>query len=167
MMKRVLGIDPGIADTGFGVIDVTGSRYVHVHHGTIQTNPKSPTGERLSMIFDAVVELTREYQPHYASVECLYFAKNISSALPVAQARGVVLLALHRHGISAQEYTPQSIKQALVGYGKADKRQVQEMVKVVLGMTGIPSPDHAADALAAAICHANTAQFTQAALQGK
>lgn len=165
-MKRVLGIDPGIADTGFGIIDVSGSRFGHVHHGTIRTSPDLATGQRLAIIFDAIMELTSTYQPDAAAVECLYFAKNTSSALPVAQARGVVLLALHRFGISAQEYTPQSIKQALVGYGKADKRQVQEMVRVVLGMTGIPRPDHAADALAAAVCYANTSQFT-AALRGK
>ena len=160
-MKRILGIDPGLADTGIGVIGIEGSNYRHLHHHCIRTASSDTPGTRLSQIFEALLSVIDSYQPEGAGVESLFFARNSTSALPVAQARGVILLALHQRGVPAVEYTPQAIKQALVGYGRADKQQVQQMVRVVLGLHEVPRPDHAADALAAAICHANTAGFLQ------
>jgi len=155
-MKRVIGIDPGLAHTGYGIIDVDGSRYLHHVHGVISTPGSDAIGERLVCIYDAVTELIRRYQPDEAGIESLYFSKNITSAIPVAQSRGIVILAFAQAGIVASEYPPQAIKQAIVGTGRAEKRQVQELVRILLQLDEIPRPDHAADALAAAICHANT-----------
>ncbi|AFG37612.1 crossover junction endodeoxyribonuclease RuvC [Spirochaeta africana] len=160
-MRRIIGIDPGLAETGIGVIGVEGSSYRHLHHQTIRTASSAAAGPRLSDIYTGVIAVIREYRPEGAGIETLYFSRNASSALPVAQARGVILLALQHQGVETAEYTPQAIKQALVGYGRADKQQVQHMVRVVLGLSDIPASDHAADALAAAVCHANTAGFMQ------
>ncbi|MFW5800977.1 MAG: crossover junction endodeoxyribonuclease RuvC [Spirochaeta sp.] len=158
-MKRILGIDPGLADTGVGIIEINNSKYTHIYHASIRTAADLSPGDRLAAIYDAIVEVIHTYNPDGAGIECLYFARNSTSALPVAQARGVILLAMQQHSVAAAEYTPQAIKQAMVGYGRAEKQQVQQMVKMVLGLTEIPRPDHAADALAAAICHANTTGF--------
>ena len=155
-MKRVIGIDPGLAHTGYGIIDVDGSRYRYHTHGVISTPGSDAIGARLVCIYDAVTELIRRYQPDEAGIESLYFSKNITSAIPVAQSRGIVILAFAQAGIVANEYPPQAIKQAIVGTGRAEKRQVQELVRILLQLDEIPRPDHAADALAAAICHANT-----------
>lgn len=154
-MTRVLGIDPGLASTGFGVIDLTEGRLRCVRYGVITTDGGHSPGARLAVIFDTITELAREYRPTAAGVESLYFTKNITSAIPVAQARGVVLLALARLSIDTREFTPQQIKQAVVGHGGADKEQVSQLVRIVLGMTEAPRPDHAADALAAAIARAH------------
>jgi crossover junction endodeoxyribonuclease RuvC len=155
-MIRILGIDPGLAETGYGIIDVRGSRYVHICHGVISTPAEMNTGERLCLIYNELDELVKTYSPKEAGIENLYFAKNITSALPVAQARGVALLLLAQRKVSAGSYPPQMIKQAIVGHGRATKHQVQELVRVLLGLIEPPKPDHAADALAAAICHANS-----------
>lgn len=155
-MKRILGLDPGLAETGYGIVDVKGSRYIHICHGVIKTSPRMTEGRRLGEIFDKLQELIEVFSPKEAGIESLFFAKNITSALPVAQARGVVLLVLAQKGILCENYPPQAIKQAIVGHGRAEKHQVQDMVKLLLGLTEIPKPDHAADALAAAICHANS-----------
>jgi crossover junction endodeoxyribonuclease RuvC len=152
--RVVLGIDPGLASTGWGALRCAGSSYEHLDHGVVTTAAGAPTGERLAVIFDAVRELITRFTPDEAGIESLYFAKNVTSALPVAQARGVVLLALHLARIPASEYAPQAIKQAIVGRGRADKEQIQELVRVLLGLSERPHPDHAADALAAGICHA-------------
>lgn len=151
-MIRVLGLDPGLADTGYGVIEVGEGRIRHVAHGSITTGPHLTTGARLEKIRNEVVGIIGEYRPQRAGIESLYFAKNISSAIPVAQARGVLLLTLHEFSIPAYEYAPQQIKVAITGTGRADKRQVQELVRMLIGLAEYPTPDHAADALAAAIC---------------
>jgi crossover junction endodeoxyribonuclease RuvC len=159
-MITVMGIDPGLADTGWGVLRAEGSRLLHIDHGTITTSADKSTQERLLIIYDAVAEVIERYRPEYAGVENLYFAKNISSALPVAEARGVILLACVRSGVTAHGYSPPEIKQALTGSGNADKQQVQEMVKLMLGLEDIPRPDHAADALAAGICGYHMSSFS-------
>lgn len=152
-MIRVIGIDPGLANTGWGIVDTDGIRFKYIKHGTIETasNIKSPL--RLKELYSKLEEIILEYKPTHSGVETLYFAKNISSAIPVAQARGVQLLSLGNNGVITGEYTPIEIKQAVVGNGRATKKQVQEMVKLLLKLKTIPKPDHAADALAAAICH--------------
>lgn len=155
MMGRVLGIDPGLAATGFGIIEVAEGRLRCIHYGVITTDTDRSPGDRLATIFDAISGFVEEYRPTAAGVESLYFTKNITSAIPVAQARGVVLLALSRLSVDAREFTPQQIKQAVVGHGGADKEQVSQLVRIVLGMTEVPRPDHAADALAAAIARAH------------
>lgn len=150
---RLLGVDPGLAATGYGVISTDGQRLVHLTHGVIRTASTDSSGARLSKLFEEIVRIVDEYRPAAAGIESLYFASNVTSALPVAQARGVVLLAIERAGIPASEYPPQAIKQALVGEGRADKAQVAEFVKLLLGLPSVPKPDHAADALAAAVCY--------------
>lgn len=162
-MSVIIGIDPGIAQTGFGVIDADSSRFRHITHGTIQTASDKTTGQRLLKIHRGITDILHTYKPEMGGVECLYFARNISSAMPVAQARGVVLLAFEEEGVLAKEYPPQEIKQAITGSGRAEKIQVQELVRIILGLENIPRPDHAADALAAAICCYN-AEITHARL---
>jgi crossover junction endodeoxyribonuclease RuvC len=155
-MIRILGLDPGLAQTGYGIIDSGGSRLVHVAHGVISTPANMETGDRLLRIYDRLAALIKEYGPAEAGIEKLFFTKNITSAIPVAQARGVALLLFSRRALAVGDYPPLVIKQAVVGYGKADKKQVQEFVRLLLGLKEVPRPDHAADALAAAICHAHT-----------
>ena len=155
-MRIILGIDPGLAQTGYGLIAVQRNRFRHLSHGVISTAAGDGAGQRLYQLYRQLGELLDRFQPSQAGVESLYFARNVTSAIPVAQARGVVLLLLHQRGISAAEYPPQAIKQAIVGQGRAEKHQVQDLVRVLLGMSEIPRPDHAADALAAAICHHNS-----------
>jgi crossover junction endodeoxyribonuclease RuvC len=162
-MSLVLGIDPGLAHTGWGVIDPRDNRYRLVAHGVISTAAGTPPGERLDRLYSEVIAVLEQYHPTEAGVENLYFAKNATSAIPVAQARGVVLLALERAGVHAAEYTPQAIKQAIVGQGRAEKSQVQELLRVLLGIRDVPAPDHAADALAAAVCHIHNLGFTERA----
>lgn len=152
-MTRVLGVDPGLASTGWGIVEIQATRYRHIAHGVIRTAARQPIGERLLKISSEIREIISDYGPDQSGVESLYFAKNATSAIPVAQARGVVLLALAEIGIPSHEYPPQAIKQAIVGQGRAEKAQVQELVRMLLGLEEIPRPDHASDALAAAICH--------------
>jgi crossover junction endodeoxyribonuclease RuvC len=152
-MTRVLGIDPGLAATGWGVVETDGTRYSHIAHNVIKTSPRDSPGQRLLKIYQEVREVITAYAPEQCGVENLYFARNATSAIPVAQARGVVLLALTERGVPTAEYPPQAIKQAVVGNGRAEKHQVQELVRMLLGLESIPKPDHASDALAAAICH--------------
>ncbi|MDC7123917.1 MAG: crossover junction endodeoxyribonuclease RuvC [Spirochaetales bacterium] len=158
MSKRILGFDPGLANTGWGVIDADSSRLKLIDYGAITTDSKAPQGERLGVIFDETKKIIRRFKPDAAGIESLYFAKNVTSAIPVAEARGILLLSLYKSGIISEEYTPQQIKQAITGVGKADKKQVQNMIKIILGLTEIPKPDHAADALGAAICCFNNLQ---------
>jgi crossover junction endodeoxyribonuclease RuvC len=154
-MRTVIGIDPGLAATGWGVVRFDGSRFIHVGHGVVTTDPGTPLALRLLKIHDEIREVLAAHRPLEAGVEALFFAKNATSAMQVAQARGVVLLALAQSGIEVGTYSPQQVKQAVIGRGKAAKEQVQRLVGVVLGLEEIPGPDHAADALAVAICHAN------------
>ena len=158
-MKTLIGIDPGLAATGWGVVRFDGSRFFHVAHGVVRTDPESTLSSRLIAIHSAVRKLLLKYDPTEAGVEELFFSKNASSAMQVAHARGVVLLALGQKGIPVECYSPQHVKQAVIGRGRADKDQVQRLVCVVLGLEDVPAPDHAADALAVAICHANRSQL--------
>lgn len=151
----LLGIDPGLANTGWGVIDSQGTRHRCVDYGSITTPAGWLPGDRLKQLYDELGSVMEKYSPREAGVETLFFVKNVSSAIPVAQARGAVMLLLAQKAIPTAEYGPNQIKSALVGAGKADKRQVQEMLKLILGLGEIPRPDHAADALAAAVCHAH------------
>lgn len=153
---RILGIDPGTALTGFGVIDIDGVVYTLVDGGVIKTTVNSPLAQRLKIIYDDITAIIAQSQPDVMSVEKLFFAQNVTTAMAVSHARGVVLLAAEQIGLPVAEYTPLQIKQALTGYGRAEKKQMQEMVRVVLRLKELPKPDDCADALATAICHAMT-----------
>lgn len=153
-MIRILGLDPGFAETGWGVIEAEGNRFRHLGHGSIRTKAEDPAGVRLSIIYEGIRELAERFRPASCGIEELFFARNITSALPVAQARGVLLLVLEQFSIRTGSYSPPVIKQTITGAGKADKAAVQEMVRLMLGLVEIPRPDHAADALAAALTHA-------------
>lgn len=155
----VIGIDPGTATTGYGLVreEQDGSQ-VMVAYGAILTPAKTPMAERLVMLYDELKEILLLHQPDSCAVEKLFFQKNVTSAISVGQARGVAMLALAQQSLAVGEYTPNEIKQAVVGYGGAGKRQVQEMVRALLNLESIPKPDDAADALAVAICHLNTAR---------
>jgi crossover junction endodeoxyribonuclease RuvC len=154
-MTTLIGIDPGLAATGYGVVRFDGSRFSHVGHGVVRTDPETPLPDRLLDIYRNIRGLLREFCPTEAGVEELYFSRNASSAMHVAHARGVVLLALGEAGIPVCCYSPQQVKAAVLGKGKAEKGQIQRLVAVLLGLEDAPCPDHAADALAVAICHAN------------
>ncbi|OJF76068.1 MAG: crossover junction endodeoxyribonuclease RuvC [Treponema sp. CETP13] len=158
-MRRVLGIDPGLASTGFGIIDYYNNRYRMVSYGCIETKAKELHGQRLLIIYNKICAVINEFKPTEASMETLYFAKNVSSALGVAEARGVVTLCVSQKGMNLGEYTPNQIKQAVSGSSNADKKLVQKSVKFLLGLNSIPKPDHAADALAAAITHIHSRMF--------
>lgn len=151
---KILGIDPGTGITGFGVIEADGTNYKMIDAGVIRTKPNSPLPSRLKIIYGYVKELLDEHKPDFMSVEKLFFAQNVTTAISVSHARGVVLLAGEQNDVNIAEYTPLQIKQALTGYGRAEKGQIQEMVRVLLKLKVVPKPDDCADALAAAICHA-------------
>ena len=156
-MIVVVGVDPGIAQTGYGVIEADEGGFKHLDHGTIRTDSHLRTGQRLLRIHDAITEVTRAYRPVIADIESLFFAKNSSSAFPVAHARGVVLLAFEQLGVPVTEHPPQDIKQAITGNGRASKDKVQDFVRFLLGLQDELRSDHAADALATAICCYNLA----------
>jgi crossover junction endodeoxyribonuclease RuvC len=158
-MRIVLGIDPGLASTGYGVIRCEGSRIQHLAHGSIQTSPREEMGYRLRRLHDELLQVIVAYRPDGAGVETVYFSKNSSSAIPVAQARGVILYTLAEGRVPFAEYTPGELKQAIVGRSKAEKLQMQQSLRMLFNLPEIPTPDHAADALAAALCHANTSHF--------
>ena len=154
---RILGIDPGTGILGFGVIDIDKSGKAKlVDAGVIKTPAHQPDSERLVTIYDELHEIITEFKPTIMSVEKLFFARNVTTAMSVAQARGVVLLCGKQHGMELHEFTPLQIKMAITSYGKADKKQVQEMVRVILGLETVPKPDDCADALAAALTCAQT-----------
>lgn len=153
---RILGVDPGTGILGFGVIDVVNGKAALVDAGVIRTPAKEDDAVRLETIFDELTEIIKETKPTQMSVEKLFFARNVTTAMTVAQARGVVLLCGMQAGLTIHEYTPMQIKQAVTGYGRAEKKQIQEMVRVILQLKEIPKPDDAADALAAAITHSMT-----------
>ncbi len=152
---RILGIDPGYGIVGFGIIDYENSNYKVVDYGVIETPKDEDISVRLAMIYDAIGKLTETFKPDQIAVEELFYFKNQTTVIPVAEARGVILLAAVHSCGEIFEYTPLQIKQALTGNGRAEKAQVQFMVKAILGLEKIPKPDDAADALAVAICHAN------------
>jgi crossover junction endodeoxyribonuclease RuvC len=151
----ILGIDPGTAALGYGIVEKTGSRLRAIDYGCFETSPDSPMPERLLAIHTLLDELISLHQPAVVAVERLFFNKNAQTAMAVGQARGVVLLAAAQHGRPVREATPNEVKSAIAGYGAADKEQVQRMVQLVLGMAELPRPDDAADALAIAVCIAN------------
>jgi len=156
---RVLGIDPGTATTGYGVVEGVGGDLKLVTFGVIRTPAGQSLPARLQLIHRAVKELATEWKPETSAVEELFFSRNVRTAMSVGQARGVTLLALADVGLDVAEYTPSAIKQAVTGYGNADKAQIQEMVRLLLGLAEIPRPDDAADALAVAICHFHSARL--------
>jgi crossover junction endodeoxyribonuclease RuvC len=162
-MTLVLGIDPGTATTGYGLVRnrVDGS-LEPVAFGTIQTPAGIPAHKRLSMLYHQLNEILLLHRPDSCAVEKLFFQRNISTAIAVGQARGVLMLAISEAGLNMGEYTPNEVKQAVAGYGSAGKKQVQEMVRVLLALTEIPKPDDAADALAIAITHLNTQKYGEA-----
>lgn len=156
---RIIGIDPGIAIAGFGIVDYIGGKVKPVQYGSIETPAHTDPGIRLQMIYDALGGLIDKYKPEQIAVEKLFFNRNVTTAFTVGQARGVIILAGVQKGLSVAEYTPLQVKQAIVGYGKAEKRQVQEMVRMFLNLRDVPKPDDVADALAVAICHAHSAKL--------
>jgi crossover junction endodeoxyribonuclease RuvC len=150
---KIIGIDPGTGILGFGVIEVNGTKIKLVEAGVIRTPAHTPHDERLEEIFDGLTEIIAATKPDVLSIEKLFFTRNITTAMSVAEARGVAVLVGRKAGLPIAEYTPPQIKQTLTGYGKADKKQVQEMVRLQLGLKEVPKPDDCADALAAAITH--------------
>ena len=154
---RILGIDPGVATVGFGVIDSERSGQRFVRCGVIGTPANTPLTSRLDRIYSDLGELIRLFNPDAAAVEELFFNTNITTGISVAEGRGVILLACFHSGVPVYEYTPLQVKQAVVGYGRAEKRQVIEMVKRILNLPAAPKPDDAADAVAIALCHARSA----------
>jgi crossover junction endodeoxyribonuclease RuvC len=157
---RILGIDPGTGILGFGVIDVTGRKTQLVDAGVIRTPVKEDDAVRLLTIYEELTDIIATNKPEVMSVEKLFFSKNVTTGMTVSQARGVVLLTAQQAGIKIVEYNPMQIKQAITGYGKADKKQMQEMVRVLLQLQEVPKPDDCADALAAALTYAAGARLT-------
>ena len=153
---RILGIDPGVATVGFGLLETSGNRQTMVSCGVITTPAHTMLSSRLDQIYTDLEELIRSCDPDAISIEELFFSKNITTGIPVAHARGVILLCAFRCGVPVYEYTPMQVKQAVVGYGKAEKRQVMDMVRRILHLTAVPKPDDAADAVAIALCHARS-----------
>ncbi len=152
----VLGIDPGYAIVGCGIIEYVGNRFKAIDYRAVTTPAKIDLSKRLEMVYDGVSSLISTYKPDALSIEKLFFNTNTTTAIAVAEARGCILLAAQKAGVPIFEYTPLQIKQSVTGYGKAEKRQVIEMTRMLLGLQKAPSPDDVADALAAAICHAHT-----------
>jgi crossover junction endodeoxyribonuclease RuvC len=153
-----LGVDPGTALLGFGVVEAISDPEL-IDYGVIATPSNVSMPERLSTLFDEMNVLLDRYRPDVLAVEQLFFARNVTTAIAVGQARGVVLLAAAKAGVPVAEYSPSEVKHAVVGYGKADKAQIQEMVRIILNMPELPKPDDAADALAVALCHSQRAAF--------
>ena len=159
-MTLALGIDPGTATTGYGLVRLAqDGSLVAVKYGVILTPKDASASARLEMLYDQLCDILNEYKPDTAAVEKLFFSRNVTTAIAVGQARGVVMLCLQQAGIEPFEYTPNEVKQAVAGYGSADKKQVQEMVRTLLQLDSIPKPDDAADALAIAITHLNTKRY--------
>ena len=153
---RILGLDPGIATVGFGIVDTERNRQKLISCGVITTPAHTPLTSRLDQIYTDLEELIGAYHPDVMSIEELFFNTNITTGISVAQGRGVILLCAFRSGLSIYEYTPLQVKQAVVGYGRAGKKQVQDMVKRILDLPAVPKPDDAADAVALALCHARS-----------
>lgn len=157
----ILGIDPGYAIVGIGVIEYVGNKFRPIEYNAITTEAHTPTSLRLKTLYDEINIFIDKYKPDAIAIEELFFNSNAKTAILVAQARGVLIVAATNKGIPIFEYTPLQIKQAVTGYGRADKNQVQQMVKMLLNLNAIPKPDDAADALAVAICHAHSGGMNQ------
>ena len=155
---RILGIDPGFAIVGFGVVDYIGNKFSVIDFGAITTNAGENIFDRFKLIYDNISELIERVKPDCVAIEELFFNTNTKTAITVAEARGILILSALNAGLPVFEYTPLQVKQAVTGYGRADKNQVQQMIKVLLNLEKIPKPDDAADALAIAICHAHSAR---------
>lgn len=153
---RILGIDPGYAILGWSVLDLKGNHFSVVDYGAITTDAKMEMPIRLQHLYTELTAIIAKYQPEEAAIEELFFNNNAKTAIMVGQARGVIVLACVNGGLEISEYTPLQIKQALVGYGRADKKQIQAMVKAILNLSEVPKPDDTADAVAAAICHGHS-----------
>lgn len=149
----ILGVDPGTATTGYGVIKKEGQKFELLDYGCILTPAKTNLEDRLEEIFESLTKIIKEVKPDQVAVEELFFAANSKTAIAVGQARGVILLAAKKCSVPLAEYTPLQVKMALTGYGRADKKQIQQMVKAILSLSEIPKPDDSADALAIALCH--------------
>ncbi|MCL2548642.1 MAG: crossover junction endodeoxyribonuclease RuvC [Symbiobacteriaceae bacterium] len=160
-MVRVMGIDPGLAIAGFAILEGDSQHMRALHYGSIETKSNLTLPCRLRQLYDAVTELIREFCPQELAVEDLFFNRNVTTAFTVGQARGVFLLAAEQQGLIYYQYTPAQVKQAVTGYGRADKPQIQQMVKVLLGLPAVPKPDDTADALAIAICHLQSSGMRQ------
>ena len=152
----ILGIDPGFAIVGVGVIEYKGNKFRVLDYFAVTTKAGLPLEVRLKSIYDEIDSIIEKYNPDYMAIEELFFNNNAKTAIQVGQARGVILLAAVNHGVKINEYTPLQVKQSVVGYGRADKKQIQQMTKALLGLNEIPKPDDVADALAIAICHAHS-----------
>lgn len=154
---RIIGIDPGYAIVGYGIVDYESNHFKVVDYGAVTTQAHTPFDSRLNTIYNGLACLIEKYSPDSMSIEKLYFNTNTTTAIDVAQARGVIVLAAVQHGLDIAEYTPLQVKQSVVGYGRAEKKQVQEMTRLMLNLKAVPKPDDTADALALAICHAHSA----------
>ncbi len=152
---RILGIDPGYAIVGYGVIDYQNTRFSVVDYGAILTEAGTPFNERLEQIYDETCAIMQKWKPEAMAIEKLFYNTNAKTVIDVGQARGALVLAAQKNGLDIAEYTPLQVKQSVVGYGRAEKKQVQEMTKLILNLEKIPKPDDTADALAIAICHAH------------
>lgn len=159
MSLRVLGVDPGSIKSGYGLIEESQQKLRTIDFGAIYTHPKDPFPARLLEIKRGLEQVITRYQPQVLALEDVFFAKNVKSALKLGHARGVILVTAMEVGLEIVEYAPLEIKQAVVGYGRADKYQIQQMVKILLGLQDIPQPEDAADALAVAICHIHSAEM--------
>lgn len=156
----VLGIDPGIAITGYGLIRLNELNEPEmIKYGVINSTAERDTSSRLIFLFDELTKLIKEFRPEYCAVEKLFFQKNQKTAMSVSEARGVIMLCLAQHHLPTEEYSPNVVKQAVTSYGNAGKKQVQEMVRITLNLDELPKPDDAADALAVALCHLGTLQM--------
>ena len=159
----ILGVDPGTATTGYGIVKEEKGKISLIDYGCIETESKKEAPKRLDEIFEGLCSVIKEYRPDEAAIEELFFSANVKTAISVGHARGVLVLACEKSKLPVFEYTPLQIKQALSGYGRAEKKQIQEMVKVFLNLKEIPKPDDAADALAVAICHVHSRKVNQLA----
>ena len=160
---RVLGIDPGYAIVGWGVVEYISNRFAPIGYGAVITEKDTPFEQRLVEIYESVFDICKRYQPEALSIEKLYYQHNQTTVIGVAEARGVILLAAAQCGVPIYEYTPMQVKQAITGYGKAVKKQIQEMTRIMLHLESVPKPDDTADALAMAItfCHTNGSQLNR------
>ncbi len=166
---RILGIDPGYATIGYGVVDFSGNKFSVVGYGAVTTPAKEEFPKRLKSIYEDILYLIEKYQPECLAIERLYFNTNTTTAIDVAQARGVIVLAAELKGVKISEYTPLQVKQSVTGYGRAEKHQVMEMVKSLLNLKAVPKPDDTADALALAICHGHysASSYSIISMEGK
>lgn len=155
----IMGIDPGIAIVGYGVVSYKGNKFTPIDYGAVKTGSSMSLSQRLIYIYESLEEIIKKYTPEAISIEELFFNKNTKTALAVGQGRGVAVLAAAKANVEVFEYTPLQVKQSVVGYGRAEKAQVQQMIKIILNLEKIPKPDDVADALAVAICHGNSCKM--------